>query len=91
MGSYLVRYRFDFAPLNWAIPQWLGKISYSLYLTHWIVIRACGEWLPAWASIVSLPLAIVVGYLVWRTIETRSIALSHMAGQLVRQTKWKIA
>ena len=46
LGSYCSRYRFSLPPLDWLLPQWLGKISYSLYLTHWVVIRACFTYLP---------------------------------------------
>jgi peptidoglycan/LPS O-acetylase OafA/YrhL len=60
---------------------WLGRISYSLYLSHWVVISACvdafgrsGLWL-AWTVV--LP----VGWLLWLLVERPSIKLSRRAGQ----------
>jgi peptidoglycan/LPS O-acetylase OafA/YrhL len=91
LGSYLVRYRFNFAPLNWAIPQWLGKISYSLYLTHWIVLDGCATFFPRFGGFLAVPLALVVGYLVWAGIERHSIELSRKAGSILSRAKMAIA
>lgn len=85
LGSYLTRYPFNAAALNWRVPQWLGKISYSLYLTHWIVFAACDAYLPNIGRFVALPLAIVVGYLVWRVVERRSILLSREVPKFIKQ------
>ncbi len=89
LGGYLARYRFDFDPLNWAIPQWLGKISYSLYLTHVVVFGACAA-LP-YAAVIQIPLALLVGWLVWATIETRSIVWSRKAESILTRAKMAIA
>lgn len=91
LGSSLVRYRFNFAPLNWAIPQWLGKISYSLYLTHWIVLDGCATFFPRFGGFFAFPLTFVVGYLVWAGIERHSIALSRKAGSILGRAKIAIA
>lgn len=91
LGAYCARYPFSFRPLDGAILQWLGKISYSLYLTHWLVIRFCTQNLRDIAPLVEIPLALIIGYLVWSTIERRSIALSHMAGQFVKRARMAIA
>src|SRR4029079_919849 len=37
-GAFLSRKMVRNAWLESAIPQWLGKISYSLYLTHFLVV-----------------------------------------------------
>jgi peptidoglycan/LPS O-acetylase OafA/YrhL len=91
LGSYLTRYPFNVAALNWRFPQWLGKISYSLYLTHWIVFKACDEWLPRGDHFVGLPLAIGVGYLVWVGAERPSIELSRTVGSMLTRAKMAIA
>lgn len=48
------------APLQWRVLRWFGKISYGLYLWHWLVVRSTsfyylGYWEP-WAK-----LALAVG------------------------------
>ena len=54
--------------LETAAPQWLGKVSYSLYLTHWLVIKALGVW--------GLPLVLPVAWAVWWAVERPSVAMS---------------
>ncbi|MEJ0046720.1 MAG: acyltransferase family protein [Rhodospirillales bacterium] len=39
-GAALSRFKFRFRPLETRAPQWLGKISYSLYLSHMPVLSA---------------------------------------------------
>jgi peptidoglycan/LPS O-acetylase OafA/YrhL len=39
LGAWLARFEFRCAPLVWAIPQWLGKISYPFYLSHWAILN----------------------------------------------------
>jgi peptidoglycan/LPS O-acetylase OafA/YrhL len=89
LGSYLSRYHFDFAPLNGRVAQWLGRISYSLYLTHWIVLKACALWFPA-AVYVEIPIAFVVSYLVCVTIERASISLSRQASKTIRNLRLQV-
>jgi peptidoglycan/LPS O-acetylase OafA/YrhL len=64
-------------PIRWpaSAPRsllWLGQISYSLYLSHAVVIRAVG---PGLAVALVVPCAL----LVWRWIERPSIELSREA------------
>ncbi|HEY1944612.1 MAG TPA: acyltransferase [Roseiarcus sp.] len=90
VGSHLARYRFDFAALNGSIPQWLGKISYSLYLTHFIVFKTCDAWFQGIDRFLELPIAIAVGYLVWVGIERYSIDLSRKAARYIRPLRsWR--
>ena len=53
-----------------------GRISYSLYLTHWIVIVVCNLRIPSIAMYVQIPLCLAVAQLIWMTIERPSILLS---------------
>jgi peptidoglycan/LPS O-acetylase OafA/YrhL len=75
-GSYCTKFPFNVGFLNKRIPQWLGKISYSLYLTHWIVIIVCNFHIPSIATYVQIPLCLAVAQLTWMTIENPSILLS---------------
>jgi len=75
------RIRFDVAILNGAIAQWLGKISYSLYLTHALTIVACKHASPVWWSLVSIPLAFLVAAAFQVLIEGPSIRFSRAAAK----------
>lgn len=83
LGSYLSRYRFDVTALNWRVPQWLGKVSYSLYLTHDVVYAAFAKFFPGVNVLLTIPLAFLVGYLVWASVERYSINLSRRAATIV--------
>lgn len=61
----------------------LGKVSYSLYLTHAIVIGALAALLPKLGivdplaiAVVSLPASMLAAVAFWRTVEVPSMNLS---------------
>ena len=62
--------------------QFLGRISYSLYLSHWLVIRAIG---PYAAALAIIPVA----WVVWKGVEEPSIRLSRKAGLLFEKKEAK--
>jgi peptidoglycan/LPS O-acetylase OafA/YrhL len=66
------RSRFLENPLS----QWLGKVSYSLYLSHWLVIKLCCQLFGLPGVALGTALAAPVAWLVWRTVEKPSIDLS---------------
>ena len=75
---FLIGSRFrDYAPvvgrMNGPAPQWLGKVSYSLYLSHVPVIMAFGA--------CGLPLILPVAWCVWWAVERPSIAWSRAVGR----------
>jgi len=75
-GACVAKWNFRNRLLESFIPQWLGKISYSLYLTHWLVLTAVLRHLgPHWV-LAAIPLTLVVGWLTWRFIELPSIRVS---------------
>lgn len=76
IGAHLARWSPRVAWLEAAPVQWVGKISYSLYLSHWLVFALAREAFGPIGGIVALPLAFPVGWLVWRMIERPSIAAS---------------
>lgn len=65
--------------LETKIAQWLGKISYSLYLSHWLVLTLLWRWFaPGYAAMIGLPTSLLIGWFVWRWIEKPSISASRM-------------
>ena len=82
-GAFVSGRDFRVRWLETAAPQWLGTISYSLYLTHYLVLevgRQLGGGLgTALAAVVALPVA----WIVWRWVERPSIALSRRVGAWV--------
>ena len=66
--------------------QWLGRISYSLYLSHWAVISALhGIWGRP-GAILEIPVCLAVGHGVWLVVERPSIAWSRrIQGRLAAQ------
>jgi peptidoglycan/LPS O-acetylase OafA/YrhL len=63
---------------GWSL--WLGKISYSLYISHWVVLKAVLRIGGQEAAPVALPLALGVAWVVWRWVERPSISLSRRVG-----------
>jgi peptidoglycan/LPS O-acetylase OafA/YrhL len=56
---------------------WVGKVSYSLYLTHCLVLAVAMAMFGAtWGPIVMLVAALPVAWAVWQVIERRSIVWS---------------
>ena len=80
-GALLHRREFRNRILESHVAQWLGQISYSLYLSHWLVlslaIQAFGPWV---GGIGALPVALAVGWLVWWAAERPSIWASRRIG-----------
>ena len=77
IGAYLSRWSLQSRLLESAAPQWLGKISYSLYLSHWLILVLAQRWFGPQGALAVVPLTFAVGWLVWRAIEAPSIRASH--------------
>lgn len=80
IGAFLSRWDFHNRFLSSAVPQWLGRISYSLYLTHWLVFALANRYFGGWGVVASVPAAFLVAWLVWRFVERPSIGLSRRVG-----------
>ena len=59
---------------GWA--QFLGRISYSLYLTHWLVLAVAVRQFGNGAAALALPAMLFLAWLTWRLLERPSIVLS---------------
>jgi peptidoglycan/LPS O-acetylase OafA/YrhL len=79
----LVAFAVGVAATGWPIawPQdvpapllWLGRVSYSLYLSHWVVLVVAG---PVAGALLALPVA----WGLWWSVERPSIAGSRMVGR----------
>jgi peptidoglycan/LPS O-acetylase OafA/YrhL len=68
--------------LEAAIPQWLGRISYSLYLSHALVLKVFVHAFGAWGGVLAIPAAFCIGWLIWWSVERQSIKLSRKIGRL---------
>lgn len=75
-GAAASRKEFRNRFLESACPQWIGSISYSLYLTHWLVFEFAQRCFGRIGLLGSLPLTFLIAWLVWRYVETPSIRLS---------------
>jgi peptidoglycan/LPS O-acetylase OafA/YrhL len=68
--------------LEAAIPQWLGRISYSLYLSHALVLKLFVGAFGAWGGVLAIPAAFCIGWLTWWGVERPSIKLSRKVGRM---------
>jgi peptidoglycan/LPS O-acetylase OafA/YrhL len=80
-GAFLARADYRSRLLESAVPQWLGRISYSLYLTHWLVLALATRAFGPWGAVAALPAVFAVAWLVWRSVERPSIWASRWIGR----------
>jgi len=82
-GAFLSRADIRWRWLETPIPQWLGKISYSLYLSHILVMILLARAVGLWGGVIGLPVTLLVGWGLWRTVEQPSIELSRRVGKML--------
>lgn len=74
--------------LSTRLCQWLGKISYSMYLTHAIVIGALDALLSALSipvpaqALIAIVLSFLFAWIFWYCVERPSITWSHQVGRI---------
>jgi peptidoglycan/LPS O-acetylase OafA/YrhL len=82
LGSCLAHYTPGEKYFSDPVSQWLGRISYSLYLTHLLVLAACKFHFPSVALYIAIPASFAFASLVWFLVERPSIYLSRRLGRL---------
>jgi peptidoglycan/LPS O-acetylase OafA/YrhL len=70
-GAWASRFDLRLRVFEMKVPQWLGRVSYPLYLTHVPII-----WYMHLPLAVSIPLALAVAEILARTVEVWSIRAS---------------
>lgn len=75
-GAFLSRVEFKNLLLESPIPQWLGKISYSLYLSHALVLKIFVNAFGLWGTVAAFPAIFAVAWALWLLVESPSILLS---------------
>jgi peptidoglycan/LPS O-acetylase OafA/YrhL len=74
---------------------WLGKISYSLYLCHLVVLTAViytlHDFAPTWLIVlVAFASALGISAIYWRIVETPSIRFGRYVAGVLRPVKTKL-
>lgn len=85
IGSYLGRSVFRNRVLEARGPQWLGSVSYSLYLSHCLVLELGVRALGPAGGIVVLPAVFAFAWVIWLLVERPSIAASRWASRALRK------
>jgi peptidoglycan/LPS O-acetylase OafA/YrhL len=86
IGSHFADKTILSSPLLDGAPvQWLGRISYSLYLSHVLVIGALKFHLPQLWIYLAIPCCLAVAQILCVLVEQPSIALARRAGLLVER------
>ena len=87
IGSHLSDRAMASSLLERAAVQWLGRISYSLYLSHVLVIGALKFEAPGVWMYVAIPVSLAVAHVLCVAVEQPSIALSRRAGRWVERAR----
>lgn len=85
VGSHFASRTMTSPFLRNALPQWLGRISYSLYLSHMLTIGVLKYQAHSLWIYLAIPVSLAIAHILSFTIEAPSIALSRRAGLWVEQ------
>jgi peptidoglycan/LPS O-acetylase OafA/YrhL len=90
-GAFLSRAEFTNQFLESRIPQWLGKISYSLYLSHVLVLTIFANAFGLWGTVAALPVIFAAAWTLWFLVEHPSILLSRRTAHWLNQlVDWRL-
>jgi peptidoglycan/LPS O-acetylase OafA/YrhL len=79
LGAWLGRWNLRCVTLEGPALQWFGRLSFSLYLSHWWVLRVGAAHGP-WGLAAAVPVCGLVAYALWRWVEMPSMKLSRQIG-----------
>ncbi len=85
IGSHLADRTLSSTFLDRSPVQWLGRISYSLYLSHEIIIGLLKFHLPTVGIYLAIPVSLVIAHVLCLMVEQPSIVLSRRAGRWVER------
>jgi peptidoglycan/LPS O-acetylase OafA/YrhL len=85
IGSHLAQRTASSAFLESAPVQWLGRISYSLYLSHVLTMGALKFHAPAYWIYLAIPCCLAVAHGLCEAVERPSIYFSRRAGRFVER------
>ncbi len=85
LGVALAQFDLPFPSKPPRLALWLGQISYSIYLTHQLVLTAATRLAGPWGAVAAAPLVFVVAWAAYRYIEVPSIKWSRAIGRWTRK------
>ena len=83
-GAFLARFDYRNRLLESSIPQWLGQISYSLYLSQALTLKVAIQAFGPWGGVMAVPAAFGIAWIIWWGVERPSIWASRRIGRTVR-------
>jgi len=87
IGAVLSKWSWRNRFLESAVPQWLGRVSYSLYLSHWLVFATAERAFGAVGLIASLPVVFTIGWALWRWVELPGVRFSRTVAKLTKRDR----
>jgi peptidoglycan/LPS O-acetylase OafA/YrhL len=90
-GSIASRYAFRLDLLEGRLLQWLGRISYSLYLVHFPILAFAHRCFGEAGPIIGIPFVFAASWLLCLYVDEPSIRLSRTLSRQVQQAKlWPV-
>jgi peptidoglycan/LPS O-acetylase OafA/YrhL len=87
LGAALTQFTFELPARVPSFSVAIGTISYSLYLSHGLVMLPAAHLIGAWGVVLSLPVVFAVAYAAWWLIELPSIAWSRRLGRMLESAE----